>query len=247
MTGRGREIAAVLKERNIDIAGVQETKWKGSKANMLGDGVKLFYHGESNTSNGVGIILGEKLIDQVLQVNRKSDRIMRIQLVIAERKMNIISVYAPQFGCSDYEKRKFWEELDDVLHPIPDKEGLLVIGDFNGHVGMERADLERWHGGICYGIFNYEGKAVLQCTQMYDLAICSTFFQKKDEHMITYRSGTRQSTIDYILVRRQNLRFVKDYKVIPGEAVATQHNPLILEMELAKSKRKKKISRENKM
>ena len=34
MTGRGREIAAVLKERNIDIAGVQETKWKGSKAKM---------------------------------------------------------------------------------------------------------------------------------------------------------------------------------------------------------------------
>ena len=31
---------------------------------------------------------------------------------------------------------------------------------------------------------------------MYDLAICNTFFQKKDEHMITYRSGTRQSTID---------------------------------------------------
>ena len=132
-------------------------------------------------------------------------------------------------------KRKFWEELDDVLHPIPDKEGLVVIGDFNGHVGMERADLEMWHGGICYGIFYDEGRAVLQCAQMYDLAICYTFFQKKDEHMITYRSGTRQSTIDYILVRRQSLRFVKDCKVIPGEAVATQPRPLILEMELAKS------------
>ena len=83
MTGRGREVAAVLKERRIDIAGVQETKWKGSKANMLGDGYKLYYHGETNTRNGVGIILGEKLIDHVIQVNRKSDRIIRIQLVIA--------------------------------------------------------------------------------------------------------------------------------------------------------------------
>ena len=33
------------------------------------------------------------------------------------------------------------------LQSIPDKEGLVVIGYFNGHVGMERADLERWHGG----------------------------------------------------------------------------------------------------
>ena len=80
------------------------------------------------------------------------------------------------------------------------------------------------------------------------LAICNTFFQKKDEHMITYRSGTRQSTIDYILVRRpQSLRFVKYCKVIPGEAVATQHRPLILEMELEKPKRTKKRSREKKI
>ena len=82
---------------------------------------------------------------------------------------------------------------------------------------------------------------------MYDLAMCNTFFQKKDEHMIMYRSGTRQSTIDYILVRRQSLRFVKNCKVIPGETVATQHRPLILEMELEKPKRTKKRSREKKI
>ena len=164
-----------------------------------------------------------------------------------EKKMNIISVYAPQVGCSDDEKLTFWEELDDALQSIPDKEGLVVIGDFNGHVGMESADLERWHGGHSYGILNDEGRAVLQCAQMYDLAICNTFFQKKDEHMITYRSGTRQSTIDYFLVRRQSLRFVKDCKVIPGEAVATQHRPLILEMELEKPKKTKKRSREKKI
>ncbi len=83
-----------------------------------------------------------------------------------------------------------------------------MIGDFNGHVGMERADLERWHGGHRYGILHDEERAVLQYVHMYDLAICNTFFKNK-EHMITYRSGTRQSTIDYILVRRQSLRFSK--------------------------------------
>ena len=70
---------------------------------------------------------------------------------------------------------------------------------------------------------------------------------KKDEHMITCRSGTRQSMIDYILVRRQSLIFLKDTKVIPGEAVATQHRPLILEMGLEKPKRTKKRSREKKI
>ena len=31
-----------------------------------------------------------------------------------------------------------------------------MIGDFNGHVGMDRADLKRWHGGHSYGILNDE-------------------------------------------------------------------------------------------
>ena len=32
MTGKGRELAIVLNRRRIDIACVQETRWKGSKA-----------------------------------------------------------------------------------------------------------------------------------------------------------------------------------------------------------------------
>ena len=39
----------------------------------------------------------------------------------------------------------------------------------------------------------------------------------------------------------------KKLKVIPGEAVATQHRPLILEMELEKPKKTKKRSREKKI
>ena len=71
---------------------------------MLGDGFNLFYIGETNARSVVGIILGEKLIYHLLRVNRRSDRIMRIRLVIAEMKMHVISVYAPQVGCSDDDK-----------------------------------------------------------------------------------------------------------------------------------------------
>ena len=55
----------------------------------------------------------------------------------------------------------------------------MVIGDFNGHVGMERTDLERWHGGHSYDNLNDEGRAILQYAQMYDFAICNTFFPKE--------------------------------------------------------------------
>ena len=47
------------------------------------------------------------LKDNVVQVNRCSDRIMAITLVIEKETVNIISAYAPHVGLSDAEKRSF--------------------------------------------------------------------------------------------------------------------------------------------
>ena len=47
------------------------------------------------------------------------------------------------------------------------------------------------------------------------LALGNSFFKKREEHYITYMSGTNRTVIDYILVRRQYLRDLKDSKVIP--------------------------------
>ena len=70
----------------------------------------------------------------------------------------------------------------------------------------------------------------LQFAQAYDLGVVNTFSQKKMEHLITYKSGGRRSVIDYILIRRNNISKVKDFKVIPGESIATQH--IILTMDI---------------
>ena len=44
MTGRGRELADMMEQRNVDILCLQETKWKGSKARNIGGECKLFYN-----------------------------------------------------------------------------------------------------------------------------------------------------------------------------------------------------------
>ena len=37
MTGKGRELAAMMVKRKVDILCVQETRWKGRKARNIGD------------------------------------------------------------------------------------------------------------------------------------------------------------------------------------------------------------------
>ena len=77
VTGRGRTIADLMKTRGVSILCVQETRWKGNKAKELGEGYKLIYSGANKDSrNGVGIILSSEIKNNIIEVNRRNDRIM---------------------------------------------------------------------------------------------------------------------------------------------------------------------------
>ena len=53
-------MADLLKRRNVSVACLQETRWKGNSARLISEGYKLFYAGESSGRNGVGIVLDEE-------------------------------------------------------------------------------------------------------------------------------------------------------------------------------------------
>ena len=122
---------------------------------------------------------------------------MTLQPVIAKGMMNALSVHTPQTGCTDEEKDTFWRKLDEVSQSIHANEKVILARDLNGHVGADRSGVERWNGGHGYGSHNEEGRTILQCAQMYHLAIASTFFENNFQHLITYRSGDRMSTIHH--------------------------------------------------
>jgi exonuclease III len=58
--------------RRVNILCVQETKWKGQKANEVEDtGFKLWYTGTTSTKNGVGNVLNKSLKDGVVDIKRQ--------------------------------------------------------------------------------------------------------------------------------------------------------------------------------
>ncbi|XP_063883924.1 uncharacterized protein LOC135112904 [Scylla paramamosain] len=112
MTGRSREVADVMKRRNINILCVQETRWRGNKARDVGDEYKLFYIGaKKEEKGGVGVVLNAVWKKHIVNVNRCSDRVMSIELMYRKVTVNIISAYAPQVCCSIEEKEDFWEQM----------------------------------------------------------------------------------------------------------------------------------------
>jgi len=94
LTGKSVELVKSLHRRVINIACVQETKWVGAKAREV-DGYKLWYSRSFKTRNGVGILVEKDLVDFVVEVRRKSDRIMAIKVLVGLEFLNVINVYAP--------------------------------------------------------------------------------------------------------------------------------------------------------
>jgi len=69
----------------------------------------------------------------------------------------------------------------------------------------------------------------LRICQENNLKIVNTWFRKRAEHLITYRSGHVASQIDYILLRQNEAVKVKNCKVIPGEECIMQHRLVLTE------------------
>ncbi|XP_068215882.1 uncharacterized protein [Palaemon carinicauda] len=93
---------------------------------------------------------------------------------------------------------------------------MVIVGaDLDGHVRSWNEAIGRVHGGHGIGERNPEGESVGDFTVSFDMTIVNTFFKKKREPLITYRSGGRCSQIDYFLYKRIKLVEVKNCKVIP--------------------------------
>ncbi|KAK3559305.1 hypothetical protein QTP86_012712 [Hemibagrus guttatus] len=193
MTGKGRELADVMERRKVDILCVQETRWKGSKARSIGAGFKLFYYGVDSKRNGVGVVLKEEFVRNVLEVKRVSDRVMSLKLEIEGVMLNVVSGYAPQVGCELEEKERFWSELDEVMESIPTGERVVIGADFNGHVGEGNTGDEEVMGKFGVKERNLEGQMVVDFAKRMDMGVVNTYLQKREEHRVTYKNGGRST------------------------------------------------------
>ncbi|KAK3561809.1 hypothetical protein QTP86_014388 [Hemibagrus guttatus] len=92
-------------------------------------------------------------------------------------------------GCELEEKERFWRELDEVMESIPTGERVVIGADFNGHVGEGNTGVEEVMGKFGVKERNLEGQMVVDFAKRMDMAVVNTYFQKRGEHRVTYKSG----------------------------------------------------------
>ncbi|KAK3570610.1 hypothetical protein QTP86_023799, partial [Hemibagrus guttatus] len=124
-------------------------------------------------------------------------------------------------GCELEEKERFWSELDEVMESIPTGERVVIGADFNGHVGEGNTGDEEVMGRFGVKERNLEGQMVVDFAKRMDMGVVNTYFQKREEHRVTYKSGARQHrmvvcrmTLMVCKKKRQKLR-----KALGGQVV----------------------------
>ncbi|KAF5946554.1 hypothetical protein HYC85_016782 [Camellia sinensis] len=86
------------------------------------------------------------------------------------------------------------------------------------------------HGGYGFGDRNEAGEGILDFALASDVVVANPMYKKREEHLISFKSGSIKSQIDYFLVRKVDRLICNDCKVIPGESLTSQYRILVLDL-----------------
>ena len=97
----------------------------------------------------------EEISGNVVEVRRKSERVLAIVLTIGREVMRIICAYGTQSRRPDTGVHSY-DEMASEWDFASSSEIIVSLGDFNGHVGKCAEGFEVVHGGNGIGKINAE-------------------------------------------------------------------------------------------
>jgi len=186
--------------------------------------------GSKAKTDGVWIFVAEKWIDSVVGVERHSERVLVLKMVLGDCLLNVFTVYVPHSGKPDEEKESFWNEVFHLVSCVPQNEMVVFAGDMNGHIGSSNVGYDGTHGGFGFGSRNADGCRILEFADGLNLVICNPLFTKQEAKLVTCVAGPVKSTVDYIMVWQEDKAKVRNVKVISSEKCVPKHKLLVMDM-----------------
>ena len=115
----------------------------------------------------------EELCKKVVEVRRRSDRVMTVVMMLEEEVLRIM--------CMVQRVEHFYDDLRSEWDMQSVGELVLGMGDFNGHVGKRIEGYEDVHGGYGIGERNVEEKMLLEFCDEKELCVANTWFRKGEK------------------------------------------------------------------
>uniref|UniRef100_A0A2S2PFK6 Craniofacial development protein 2 n=1 Tax=Schizaphis graminum TaxID=13262 RepID=A0A2S2PFK6_SCHGA len=198
--GRLEELKQQMREKELDVLGVCETRW-GDNDDFWIDDFRIIHSRGKQGKNGVALLLNKNYGTCIENTYHINDRILMVRIKTASVNSTIIQVYFPTSNSDEEEIEQIYNILEELIERIHHKDNLIITEDFNAVVGnVADSDVIGKYG---LGTRNERGSRLVNFCKQNSFVITNIFFEVPLRRRYTWTApgDTARYQLDYILVK----------------------------------------------
>ena len=202
------ELKAWLGANKVDIAVVLETRWRFD-GEWSDPDWNLLHSGEgAHLGKGILTLISKRLCTSTnikWQIHA-SGRLVHVRLHTSTRPVDILACYQHTYQKNPKcmkARNTWWSLLDQVLHSLPHRNNLILLGDLNCNLAERTPSVGSstflWKGCQIRGTVHDDQSTLLHILRIHDLIALNASSSALGPTYVHYNQASR---LDYICVRR---------------------------------------------
>lgn len=219
------EVNLELEKYRIQIAALQETRWKGD-GQINNKNFTLLYSGDKKQGQyGVAFMVMREMKENIIQFKPINERLAYLRIAAKPFNISLLNAYAPTENANSEEKEKFYDTMEIEIEEIAKEDIIMITGDMNAQVGKENYISEVAGKHTIHNKSNNNGQRLCNFAVQTNMIISSTRHEHQWQHKATWVSPDQKNytQIDHILINKRKQSSISDVRTYRGACADTDH------------------------
>lgn len=233
-TGKLKHLTDTLKKHKILITAVQETRFVDTDT-FDSQGFRIYKGKVGNRVMknmphlGTAFIIDKTILHSIVEFDSQSERISSLTFKSTNKMYTIVNAHAPINEDNKKNKEKvetFWNQLDDLMQKIPDKNNVILLGDFNAQIGKEKKYKTIVGNYPAHNRTNRNGIRLIELCQAHNLILKSTAFKKlprKQKTWVSPNPNIGEFQLDHVAIKKTYHKEIMNVRVLRGANLDSDH------------------------